>query len=403
MDNAINSIISEGRLELATPSDYIALLARKRKKDIATIDIDFNDKSFTMKDTAGGISYYDAENSVFRFGRPLPDEDEENDDTLSVYGIGMKRAIFKIGDRVQIISRHRDDGFSMDLRVRAWERLPQSTWTIPIDRIPADKDVPTGTEITISALFPDIVRRVLDGSFEGELTRKIARTYSYFLERVVSVKVNGKTILPADLKFGDNLASDQFALDGVSCSIIAGIYVPEDKFYTADKAGWYVFCNGRAVAFADKTSTTGWGTLLPTFQPKHRPFLGLAFFTSPDPELLPWTTTKASINQESAVWQHALRVMNSVGRQVTSFLDKRYSDDGTEISITDLAEAAGKPTSAFATPANNASTFRVTKQKKTTTSIQITVQISELDEIRSYFGERNMPNTEVGRRIFEYS
>jgi hypothetical protein len=95
MDNAINSIISEGRLELATPSDYIALLARKRKKDIATIDIDFNDKSFTMKDTAGGISYYDAENSVFRFGRPLPDEDEENDDTLSVYGIGMKRAIFK--------------------------------------------------------------------------------------------------------------------------------------------------------------------------------------------------------------------------------------------------------------------------------------------------------------------
>lgn len=405
LDNAINSAIILQKLSLDEASDFIELLDKEKTEDTPKVAITFSDNSFEMHDTSGGISLSDAENKVFRFGRPPHQEDEadsHDDDTLSVYGIGMKRAIFKIGDHVRINSRHRDSGFTMDLRVRAWEKLPQEIWTIPIEALPWEEGLQSGTSISISELFPDIARRISDGSFEGELIRKIARTYSYFLERIVSVEVNGKLVEPAHLSFGENLASDQFQIGSVSCSVLAGISVPEGKFFQADKAGWYVFCNGRAVAFADKTSLTGWGTFLPVFQPKHRPFLGLVFFTSSDPEDLPWTTTKAGLNQESAVWQHTLRVISSIGRQVTSFLDSRYSDDGSEISTTELADAAGKPTSAFTAPLQVNKHFNVIKQKRTTTSIQFVVKIDELSEVKSYIGDRSMSNTEVGRYVFDY-
>lgn len=222
------------------------------------------------------------------------------------------------------------------------------------------------------------------------------------LSQVYNCQVNGKVVTPSGLNFGDNVSTDHFELNSVSCGVIAGIRIPDGKFHIADRAGWYVFCNGRAVAFADKTALTGWGPLLPTFQPKHRPFLGLVFFTSDDPESLPWTTTKSSINEESAVWQHALRVMQSVGRQITSFLDKRYTDEGTEISTQELAGIAGKSVSAFAMPVHATTSFKSVRQKPTMTSIQFRVLISEVDEVRSHLGSRSISNTEIGRHVFDH-
>ena len=293
LDNSINSAIADQHLGLVTPSDYISLLAKKKVANVPTVTITFDSKRFEMSDTAGGISLADAETKVFQFGRPPSESGEDDaDDTLSVYGIGMKRALFKIGDRVRIESRHRSAGFTMDLRVRRWERLPQQTWTIPIEALPFNSAEGTGTKITITRLFDEISRRISDGTFEGELVRKIARTYSYFLEKVVRVSVNGVMVAPAPLAFGENVASDQFAMDGVSCSIISGIYVPEGKFYQADRAGWYIFCNGRAVAFADKTALTGWGILLQPFSQNTDRFLD-SFLYGCRSENLPWTTTKA--------------------------------------------------------------------------------------------------------------
>jgi Histidine kinase-, DNA gyrase B-, and HSP90-like ATPase len=403
LDNAINSAIQRLNLELSKPADYISLLERKVKNSTTKISIDFDNSRFEMRDNADGISLEDATERVFMFGRPDDQTgDRGNDDTLSVYGIGMKRAIFKIGNNVQIASRHKKSGFNMDLDVRAWETLPQNTWQIEIEPEEYDKSQPTGTDILITQLFPDISKRISDGSFESELVTKIARTYSYFLERVVTVEVNGRSVSPSELSFGENTSSDHFEFSDVSCVVKAGIGVPDGKTYTAERAGWYVFCNGRAVAFAEKTAMTGWGTMLPTFQPKHRPFLGLVIFTSDDPETLPWTTTKSSINEESAVWQHTLRVMQKVGRQITSFLDKRYSEDGTEISAQELATVAGNKVSVFKMPAQTTTTFKAVRQKPTMTSIQIRVRISEVDEVRTYLGRRTMPNTEIGHHIFDY-
>jgi Histidine kinase-, DNA gyrase B-, and HSP90-like ATPase len=303
IDNSINSAIIVSREHLSKPGDYISLLRKKLNTDIPTVAIIVKENQFSITDSCGGISLEHAENEVFRFGREALEGGDDTKDRLSVYGIGLKRAIFKMGNNVQMTSAHPKAGFHMELNVAEWERIPQEKWSIPITPYHGKLDGNYGTAIRIAELYPDIRRRIGDGTFESDLIRRIGRSYSYFLQRIVEVSVNGNTVEPLDIEFGENTASQAFELNGVSCAVIAGISIPKGKFHTAEVAGWYIFCNGRAVAFADKTVLTGWGTFLPNFQPKHRPFIGLVFFTSDQPERLPWTTTKSSINQESAVWQ----------------------------------------------------------------------------------------------------
>src|SRR5205807_4780102 len=137
-------------------------------------------------------------------------------------------------------------------------------------------------------------------------------------------------------------ATEKFKSDGVSCNITAGLASSTGEGFRDRNAGWFIFCNGRAILYADKSTLTGWGGagLLPIFQPKHRPFLGTVFFVSANPEALPWTTTKSSVNEESAVWQAAKRHMVKVARVIIGFLDKRYTEDGTEITPADLQDAS---------------------------------------------------------------
>lgn len=56
-------------------------------------DITINNKFFKIQDNCGGISRDIAENYAFRMGR---DGKRDNLPTIGIYGIGMKRAIFKI-------------------------------------------------------------------------------------------------------------------------------------------------------------------------------------------------------------------------------------------------------------------------------------------------------------------
>jgi hypothetical protein len=372
------------------------------------VKIDLEDERFAIRDYCGGISLKSAQEDVFRFGRDEVDQDDaarkakERDDTLSVYGIGLKRAIFKIGNVIKILSAHPDGGFKLDLNVRDWERLPQKEWSFELEPYAGRLDGKYGTRIEIVELYDEINTRLNDGKFKGDLVSSIGRTYSYFLERVVRVKIGGETVEPRDIQFGDNTASESFKVGEVSCAVLAGIGVPRGKFYDGAVAGWYVYCNGRAVAFADRTELTGWGVYLPTFQPKFRPFLGLVFFTSDLPELLPWTTTKASINQESVVWQQALRVMATVGKQVTALLDQQYSSSGTDISREQLQEIAGKPVSALKLVTEQARAFRAVVPKRTTTSIQFDVKISDIDEVKSYLGKRSISNGAIGRIAFDH-
>lgn len=401
IDNSINAALQPLAPKLKTADDYERLLKNTKIKPKVQIDLAVGSTKIAIYDNAPGISLKTAEQHVFKFGRDASDADES--DRLSVYGIGLKRAMFKCGNKISIISDHRNGGFVLVLNVKAWAKLKDVPWKFEITpRAATTKDF--GTQIEISNLHDDVRRRLGDGLFLSQLRERIARTYSFFIGRVVDITVNNVIIEKEVFEIGSNYASKKFKSGKVSCNITAGIAATSGESFRDKNAGWFVFCNGRAVLYADKSTTTGWaGAGLPIFQPKHRPFLGTVFFVSADPEALPWTTTKASVNQESAIWQEAQRQMVAVGRVVIGFLDKRYTDDGTEIAPSDLKAASGERVSVISAAVATARSFEPPKKPApATTSIQYRVKIANLKKITSYLQKPGMGGSKVGRYTFNY-
>jgi hypothetical protein len=400
LDNSINAAMEPYAEALLDAEGYHQLLSNPEVKPTATIKVSISAKGVTIDDDAGGISLADAETRVFAFGRA--DAPEETNDRLSVYGIGLKRAIFKLGNRISIRSNHPDVGFSVDLNVEEWQSKGESPWRIPIEPVEYDVNSPTGTSISVTELYPDVVRRISDGTFIDEVKYRVSRTYAYFLSRIIDLYVNEVLVPPTEFLIGSNFTNSLHKIGRVSYSITAGIAAPVGSRFLQETAGWFVFCNGRTVVYADKTLLTGWGSLLPVFQPKHRPFIGLVFFVSAQPEELPWTTTKASVNQESLVWQDARRNMATVARNIISFLDRRYTDEGTEIPAEELAEASGANVNVLTASVSNAAAFRAPRAKPPEeVTIQYPAKVSQVERIKSYLGKA-MSAREVGRYTFDY-
>lgn len=401
IDNSINAALTPLAQDLLTADDYQRLLANARIKPKVQIDVTVSAAKIMVRDTAPGISSAVAADHVFKFGKAKADA--EGTDRLSVYGIGLKRAMFKCGNKISMISDHRNGGFELKLNVHEWAKLKNEPWTFDIEPR-ASTRTDCGTQITITELNDDVVRRLSDGLFLNQLRERISRTYSFFIGRVVDINVNNVSIDKEPFEIGANYASEKFKSGKVSCNITAGIAATSGENFRDKNAGWFVFCNGRAVLFADKSNVTGWGGAgLPIFQPKHRPFLGTVFFVSSDPEALPWTTTKSSLNEENASWQEAKRHMVTVGRVITGFLDRRYTDEGTEFAPSELQDASGGRVEMLTAAIAATRDFKApTKPSPATLKIQYNAKVGDVKKIASYLRKPAMGGSAIGRYTFQY-
>lgn len=402
IDNSVNAAVQPLASRLETADDYLAVLDDASVEPTVDVDIEMLDGSISITDTAPGIGIETARDHVFRFGRGPSEEDDT--DRLSVYGLGLKRAFFKAGRHVTIVSDHTGGGFELDLDVSEWSRDESPRWQFDLlPREPALAEA-CGTRIVISELYDETKRRLNDGVFVDELREQIGRTYAYFLEKFVRIRVNGVPVIATNLRVSENTATDRFSDEEVTCTITAGLGTPEGGKYRDQGSGWFIFCNGRTVVGADKTTLTGWNNNgLPIFQPKHRPFLGTVFFVSKFADRLPWDTTKSGINEDSAIWQQALPRMVTVGRSVTSFLDSRYTDEGTEVEHADLTAAAGdKIDIVHASLGPRRSFMQPPRPKKPTVRIQYSAQKKHIRSIAEYLSKPSMSGSQVGRHTFNF-
>lgn len=173
-DNSVNAAMKSSGSNFNSSKDFQnLLLSQKPQKASMHIDVIISEKKISIHDNAGGIDFKSAEDDVFRFGHP--EADKVTKDRLSVYGIGMKRAVFKIGNKVKIASDHRDGGFYLDLDVARWVDDPKPLpWHFDIQkRTPAGKSK-CGTQIEVTDLYEDVRRRISDGRFIDSLVEKLS-------------------------------------------------------------------------------------------------------------------------------------------------------------------------------------------------------------------------------------
>ena len=108
-------------------------------------------------------------------------------------------------------------------------------------------------------------------------------------------------------------------------------------------------------------------------------------------------------NEDSEIWQKAKRHMVVVGRSVTSFLDGRYTDEGTEIAQKELTEATKERIDAMTASVAKKKTFRQPKKpQKATIRIQYEEKVEHVKKISEYLSQPGMSASDVGRHTFQF-
>jgi hypothetical protein len=292
-------------------------------------DINITSNEFTLKDNCGGIPLEVAKNYAFKMGRSDDYHDDDNLETLGMYGIGMKRAIFKIGERAEVISWHDINRFKVVIPEN-WVRAPG--WIFHYSLL-TKSDIKgllnePGTVVKITKLHPSIKRQFSDTSgFIKNLQIALNSHYGYIIQQGFRINLNGVKILPIQLNIITTDPKDKklkaikpyvytSKVDDVEIEIIIGFYRPpptekeiqqelEGEFAKSqtENAGITVLCNDRVVLYCDKSYITGWGEApVPKYHTQFIAIAGVVHFRTNIPIKLPVTTTKRNLDTSSAVY-----------------------------------------------------------------------------------------------------
>jgi len=324
----------EGILDLIDNS--IDSYTRNGYSDKRQIKLKIDKLSFEIFDSCGGIDKETLEKEVFKFG---VDEIKRDKPTLGLYGIGMKRALFKMGKKIYLET---DDGSThsvVDLDIDDWK------WEMKFkyEDSSLNGNLPY-TNIKVKSLYPRISDIFDLETFVNALKKRVEITYSRFITKGIAIDVNDKLLepFPLEVRFDDNFkpARHTEEYDDVKIDIICGISPGRKKrtAYEVGRRGWNVFCNDRLILVDDQSEETGWtgkDGKLPKYHMIFNEFTGFVFLRSNNPANLPLNTSKTGLNISSHIYAYVLDKMISTAKPVTKYLSNKYLTQKSESDAVD--------------------------------------------------------------------
>ncbi|MBL3594829.1 ATP-binding protein [Rhodovulum sulfidophilum] len=325
LDGAIRERISEIRGRNAKP--YAGLQCA----------LEISGDHFRISDNCGGIpdNRLDA---ALRLGRDDISIDDDKP-TIGMYGIGMKRSIFKISQDATVVSKSATSTVTVRYD-EEWLDPDNPDWTLTLQQEPPSPGEP-GVSITANKIWPNISRIFRSTSFHDDLARALSRYYAYVIEKGFSITLNGHEIqpLPVEFRFEDNISPFYFETTNgkTKVRVIVGLFrkltrederesqtmSPDKAEIGSLKAGITVICNDRVIKYADTTATTGWGMgNVPRYHPQFRSIAGAIIFESDDARTLPVSTTKGDLEIDDAVYVLGLNAAMEGLRALTQFTNQ---------------------------------------------------------------------------------
>lgn len=400
--------------------------------------IDFDNHSFTIEDNCGGISGDLAKDYAFRLGRPNTRKGEKIP-TIGIYGIGMKRAIFKMGTASEVLSKTKSEQFKVVINPE-WISNDDK-WELELERTQVNLEKP-GVKITVSQLRGDVSNIFTpERGFQERLILAISNHYSLIINKGFKVYVNNTLVKPnlTTLMMDGNAFTDENngitpyfykgVSNGVTIKIAVGFYrdlVSEDEERsilsgktTTEKAGWTVICNDRVVLHADKTRLTGWGEAgVPQYHTQFIGIAGVVIFTSDDAEKLPITTTKRGVDGNSDIYLATKDFMREGMKLFTDFTNrwkgnseakrKMFSDSPQTLPLNNKNVDSVVPENKWSkvTRSIGGNTYKpklpVPKESDPLKQIKFNRKISEIKLVSQYlFDDDSFAPTEVGNYCFE--
>lgn len=185
LDLIDNSVDGAWNLEGSRPMG----LAEGADLSAYSIAIQASPERFVIRDNCGGMTLDNAVEHAFSFGRSSTAE--HDDFSIGVYGIGMKRAVFKLGNDIRVRSTFvQEDGsrlpFAVPIDVAAWLGNDAPPWDFDI--VDDEPLAENGVEIEVTKLTSGSANSFDSPAFLQNLRRTIARDYS--LRRLARIEAS---------------------------------------------------------------------------------------------------------------------------------------------------------------------------------------------------------------------
>ena len=418
LEDSILDLI-DNSIDSAWHSEGNPVISLESETDLSAyeVTIHLSPTEFSIIDNCGGMTSSDAEDYAFNFGRPRAKQ--HDDFSIGVYGIGMKRAAFKLGEAIKIRSTYRkkDDerhSFEVSIDIPEWIKDSTPPWQFPIND--CKHLAHDGVEIVVTSLTREVRREFDNPEFRTNLRRTIARDYALHLQRGLKIVLNNKRVigLPLSLRESDEFKAVRFAHqdkvnEDVRVEFIAGMAgSPPDDLDPIESGdgdrrfGWYVACNGRIVLAADKTSVSGWGSSgWPRWHPQYSGFIGIVLLTAANAADLPLTTTKRSVETTSDVFKRAQIDMRAISTKWIAYTNarkqaadeaKRLEQTTRQVSIYELQSREVVKLPALSR-----------KPRPPSANVNYSVPLDRMISLAREFGNINMPYRTVGLRSFDYA
>jgi len=295
---------------------------------------------FKIEDNCAGIPRKVAEERAFMLGRPLGEIDEDLH-TVGMYGIGMKRAIFKMGKSCIVYSNPYEEEQAFEVKISP-EWMENESWELPIS-YGVERSSNFGTTLSVSDLYESIARNfdTDDSGFLEDLAAAISQFYAVIMGKGFAVFLNGKLISPVDLTLlspiglTGSIAPYVFSanIDEVETELVVGfrrqlaseseLEREADQPRSSEDAGWTVICNDRVVLYNDKGPLTGWGRgNVPKYHTQFISISGVTIFRSAKLLHLPLTTTKRGLDTDNKAYMTALDYMMEGLKKFTDYTNR---------------------------------------------------------------------------------
>jgi hypothetical protein len=419
---------------------------RTRGKALAEADslegfwahIKFSDKKFEIEDNCGGIPWDLAKNYAFRMGRPAdePKKVADKPGTIGLVGIGMKRAIFKMGLECYVHSNHKDDTFLVNITPDWFDT--DKDWDFPAEREkPSTKEL--GTILEITELNDAAKLAFAAGStFRENFATLVGESYSYLIEKGFKVKINNTEIRRRPVKICFEATDSpkkksalirpyiyQGRIKDVKFFVAVGYRSrlrtqeeqeqDSDTTFSAREAGWTVVCNDRVVLSNDRSVKTGWGFGgVPNFHNQFSCIAGIVEFESANTGSLPVTTTKRGIDTGKEIYTIVRQRMQEGLKLFTRNTNKWKTFESelkTRFDRLHYLDLRGLKTIAGKLPLTNIRgdgvqrqykpALPVKEQDESTHRISFVREIEEIDEVSQFLFEDARSADEVGEACFE--
>ncbi len=299
------SIIADYNTELAICElidNSIDLWTKGGKKYLLKIAIHLDTAQQCIKvvDTAGGLK----ESDVKLIIAPGHTSNSASNETIGVFGVGSKRAVVALAQEIKIRTRYKKERTLLIEYSDEW--LEKENWDLNYHLDSTDIE-PNSTIIELTKL-----RSVIDDSLEKDMIEHTGAIYAKLLSNPnLELQINGIKVVPIQFdqawSFPPNYAPQEIIFDTpindtevIKVRLLGGL-IAKSEVGQGDY-GVYFYCNDRMVLRADKSFTLGFYTGGAGLPHPDINTLRVFVYLHGNPERMPWTSSKSSINFQNKVF-----------------------------------------------------------------------------------------------------